>query len=204
MTLPTSEVRETPVGAAIAWMRGGSWTRRLFLMLAGTLFLAICSQIEVPMVPVPITMQTFGMVMIGALYGWRLGGATVVAYLIQGAMGLPVLAGGDAGLHHFAGPVAWTAGYLYAFPIAAVLVGWLAERGLTRHPILSFGVMSLGHVVILIPGFVWLALVMGMDWGPAAAVGLTPFLVGLVLKSALATACLEAAQRYGRPTHRRG
>ena len=201
MTMPTTEIRGTPVGAAIAWMRGGSWARRAVLVLAGTLFLAICSRIEVPMVPVPITMQTFGIVMIGALYGWRLGGATVVAFLIQAAMGLPVLAGGAAGLHHFVGP---TAGYMFAFPVAAVLVGWLAERGLTRQVLMSFVVMMLGHAVILVPGFAWLALIMGMEWGAAAAVGLTPFVVGMVLKSAFATACLEAAQRHGRPTQQRG
>ena len=185
------------LGTAIAWLRGGSWGRRSFLVLAGTLFLAASSWIEVPMVPVPMTMQTFGMVVIGALYGWRLGGATVVAYLLQGAMGLPVLAGGAAGFHHFFGP---TAGYLFGFAVAAVIVGWLAERGVTRSPLLSFAVMMLGHAAILAPGVAWLAAATGMGWTQAMAVGLTPFLLGMVLKSALAAACLQAAQRYRRPT----
>lgn len=185
------------LGTAIAWLRGGSWGRRSFLVLAGTLFLATSSWIEVPMVPVPMTMQTFGMVVIGALYGWRLGGATVVAYLLQGAMGLPVLAGGAAGVHHFFGP---TAGYLFGFAVAAVIVGWLAERGVTRSPLLSFAVMMLGHAAILAPGVAWLTAATGMGWTQAMAVGLTPFLLGMVLKSALAAACLQAAQRYRRPT----
>ncbi|MGP1254473.1 MAG: biotin transporter BioY [Kiloniellales bacterium] len=193
----TAAETSAPLGTAIAWLRGGSWGRRSFLVLVGTLFLAASSWIEVPMVPVPMTMQTLGMVVIGALYGWRLGGATVVAYLLQGAMGLPVLAGGAAGFHHFFGP---TAGYLFGFAAAAVAVGWLTERGMTRHPISSFAVMLLGHAAILAPGVTWLALATGMGWTQAVAVGLTPFLLGMVLKSAFAAACLQAAQRYRRPS----
>lgn len=186
-----------PLGTALAWLRGGSWARRVFLVLAGSLFLAACSWIEVPMVPVPMTMQTFGLVVIGALYGWRLGGATVLTYLLQGAMGLPVLAGGAAGFIHFVGP---TAGYLFGFALATVIVGWLAERGFARHPLAAFAVMLLGHVAILAPGVTWLATAIGLGWTQAAAVGLTPFLLGMVLKSALAAACLQAAQRYRRPS----
>ena len=186
-------------GAVIDWLRGGSWARRLFLVLAGTVFLAASAWIEVPMVPVPMTMQTFGIVMIGALYGWRLGGATVVTYLLQGAMGLPVLAGGAAGFHHFVGP---TAGYLFAFALAAVVVGWLAERGLTRHPLGSLGVMVLGHALILAPGVAWLALAGGLGFAQATAVGLTPFVFGMVLKSGLAAACLHGAQRVRRSAER--
>ena len=199
----STSATESPssAGAVIAWLRGGSWARRVFLVVAGTLFLAACSWIEVPMLPVPMTMQTFGMVMIGALYGWRLGGATVVAYLVQGAVGLPFLAGGGAGFHHFVGP---TAGYLFAFPLAAIVVGWLVERGLARHLIGSFGVMALGHAVILAPGVAWLAVITGIGWADAMQYGLTPFLFGMVLKSAFAAACLHAAQRYGRPVEQQG
>lgn len=185
-----------PLAPTLAWLRGGSWARRIFLVLAGSLFLAACSWIEVPMVPVPMTMQTFGLVVIGALYGWRLGGATVLTYLMQGALGLPVLAGGAAGFIHFVGP---TAGYLFGFAAATVIVGWLAERGFARRPLAAFAVMVLGHAAILAPGVAWLATAIGLGWTQAAAVGLTPFLLGMVLKSALAAACLQAAQRYRRP-----
>ena len=180
----------------IVWLRGGSWGRRAFLVLAGTVFLAACSWIEVPMVPVPMTMQSFALLVVGALYGWRLGGATVGAYLAAGAIGLPVFAGGASGLDHFIGP---TAGYLFAFPVATILVGWLAERGLTHHPLASFGIMLLGHAVIVGPGVAWLAVGAGLGWEEAAAAGMTPFLPGMALKSAAAAACLHAAQRYGRP-----
>lgn len=169
-------------------MRHGSPAARAVLILFGTLFLAACAWIEVPMVPVPMTMQTFGMVVVGALYGWRLGGATVVAYLAEGAIGLPVFAGGAAGAQHFVGP---TAGYLFAFPVAAMLVGALVERGFARRLLLSWAVMALGHVAIILPGVAWLAV--GMGWDKAMAVGATPFLFGMVLKSALAALCLRAA-----------
>ncbi|TIL81237.1 MAG: biotin transporter BioY, partial [Mesorhizobium sp.] len=86
----------------------------------GTVFLALASYIEVPMVPVPVTMQTFAVTLIGAVYGWRLGAATIVAWLVEGAIGLPVLSGGAAGGHHFVGP---TAGYLFAFPVVGALTG---------------------------------------------------------------------------------
>jgi biotin transport system substrate-specific component len=99
---------------------------RLLAIAFSSILLAISSQIEVPMVPVPVTMQTFTVAMIGALYGWRLGTLTVLAWLGQAALGLPVLAGGAGGLAHFAGP---TGGYLAAFVVMAAQVGWLAERG---------------------------------------------------------------------------
>src|SRR5262245_26439029 len=99
-------------------------------VLIGTAFLPVSSWIEVPMYPVPVTMQTFAVTMIGALYGWRLGGLTVIAWLMEGMVGLPVLAGGAGGLVHFAGP---TAGYLFGFPVVAAFVGLLAERGMTRN-----------------------------------------------------------------------
>jgi biotin transport system substrate-specific component len=167
------------------------WPIQLALMLLGSLILAICSWIEIPMVPVPITMQSFGIVLIGALGGWRLGLGACLAYLAQGAMGMPVLAGGAAGIHHFIGP---TAGYLAAFPIAAALVGWLAEKGCTNGVLRSFGVMFIGHAIILALGTLFLATKIGFD--KAITFGLTPFLLGSVLKSALAAAMVAAAHRW--------
>ena len=187
-------VRELAQGGAGAldWFRGGAWPRRLFLVIAGTAFLAASAWIEVPMVPVPMTMQTFAVVLVGAVYGWRLGGATVAVYLAQGAVGLPVFAGGAFGAVHLIGP---TGGYLFAFVAVAALVGWCAERGLARNAISAFAVMLAGHVAILALGVSWLATLSGMGLGPAIAVGATPFLFGMVLKSALAAACLRLLAR---------
>jgi biotin transport system substrate-specific component len=177
---------------ALAWFRGGAWPRQLFLVLAGTAFLAASAWIEVPMVPVPMTMQTFAVVLIGAVYGWRLGGATVAAYLAEGAVGLPVFAGGAAGAAHLIGP---TGGYLFAFVAVAALVGWCAERGLAGNAVSAFAVMVAGHLAILALGVSWLAALAGMELQQAVAVGATPFLFGMVLKSALAAACLRLLAR---------
>src|SRR5690606_1266686 len=99
---------------------------RLAAVALGTLVLAVSSQIEVPMIPVPITLQTLIVPLIGALYGWRLGMATVLAWLGEAMMGLPVLSGGAVGLAHSSGP---TAGYLFSFPLIAALTSYLVDRG---------------------------------------------------------------------------
>lgn len=157
----------------------------------GTLFLAASSYVEVPMVPVPMTMQTFAVGMVGALYGWRLGGLTIVAWLIEGALGLPVLAGGASGLAHFAGP---TAGYLFAFPLCGALVGWLAERGWNgSRPVFAFLAALAGNVACLALGGAWLAVMIGAE--AAFIHGVAPFLVGAVLKSVLGAAALALLQR---------
>jgi biotin transport system substrate-specific component len=161
-------------------------------VLLGTLFLASSSWIEVPMVPVPMTMQTFAVTMVGALYGWRLGTITVLAWLGEAMIGLPVLSGGGGGAHHFVGP---TAGYLAGFPAAALLVGYLAERGWTAGSLVrGFGVMLLGNALILALGAAWLTVLIGGD--QAIALGVLPFLLGAVLKSALAAGAVEGSRRF--------
>lgn len=161
-------------------------------VLIGTAFLAVSSWIEVPMYPVPVTMQTFAVTMVGALYGWRLGGLTVIAWLAEAMVGFPVLAGGAGGLMHFAGP---TAGYLFAFPVVAAFVGLLAERGLTRNPFVSAVVMLLGNALCLVLGASWLASMIGFE--KAWIFGVAPFIMGGVLKSALAAATIELLRRSG-------
>ncbi|WP_036813667.1 biotin transporter BioY [Phyllobacterium sp. UNC302MFCol5.2] len=161
-------------------------------VLIGTAFLAVSSWASVPMIPVPVTMQTFAVTMVGALYGWRLGGLTVIAWLIEAMMGMPVLAGGAFGLAPFVGP---TAGYLFAFPVVAAFVGYLAERGLTRNPWSSFAVMLLGNALCLVLGASWLVHLFGLE--TAWVSGVAPFIVGGILKSALAAAVIEALRRSG-------
>ncbi|TPK41588.1 biotin transporter BioY [Mesorhizobium sp. B2-5-4] len=160
-------------------------------VVLGTLFLALSSYIEVPMVPVPVTMQTFAVTLIGALYGWRLGAVTIAAWLVEGAVGFPVLAGGAAGIQHFVGP---TGGYLFAFPITGALVGWLAERGWNGNRVLlAFAAMLLGNVACLALGTAWLAVMIGAE--KAITFGFVPFIVGGLLKSALGAATLMALPR---------
>lgn len=161
------------------------------LLLFGTGVLALASQISVPMVPVPITMQTFALTMIGVLYGWRLGALTVLAWLGEAMMGLPVLANGGGGLAPFVGP---TAGYLVSFPIIAALAGYLAEKGWTgRSVVKSFLAHLSANILCLAVGGAWLAYLIGAEKG--LALGVTPFILGAVLKSALAAALLMALAR---------
>ncbi|OYR21101.1 biotin transporter BioY [Brucella thiophenivorans] len=163
---------------------------RIAAVAFGTLVLAVSSQIEVPMIPVPITLQTLIVPLIGALYGWRLGMATVLAWLGQAMIGLPVLAGGAGGFAHFAGP---TAGYLAAFPIIAALTGYLAERGWNgKNIILAFVSFLAANAICLALGAVWLSGVIGIE--KAVAFGVTPFIIGALIKSALGAAILKAAR----------
>lgn len=169
--------------------RSLSW--KVGAVVFGTLFLTLSSFIEVPMVPVPVTMQTFAVALVGALYGWRLGGITIVTWLIQGALGLPVLAGGAAGAHHFVGP---TAGYLFAFPVAGMAMGWLAERGWNGHrPLLAFAGMLISNALCLVLGAAWLAVLIGVE--QAVMAGIAPFLIGAVLKAALGAVTLALMTR---------
>ncbi len=161
-------------------------------VLAGTLILALASQIAVPMVPVPITMQTFAITMIGALYGWRLGAVTVLAWLGEAAIGFPVLAGGAGGIAPFMGP---TAGYLASFPIIAALAGWLAERGWSGNRVVrSFLAHFSANILCLAIGGAWLAALIGAEKG--WLLGVAPFILGAVLKSALAATVLKTIQAY--------
>ncbi|MFN7091939.1 MAG: biotin transporter BioY [Allorhizobium sp.] len=175
---------------------GRSLPMQASLLLFGTGVLALASQISVPMVPVPITMQTFALTMIGVLYGWRLGALTVLAWLGEALMGLPVLANGSGGLAPFVGP---TAGYLAAFPIIAALAGYLAEKGWTgTHVVKSFLAHLAANILCLAIGGAWLAYLIGVEKG--LSLGVTPFILGAVLKSALAAALLMAlARRKAQP-----
>lgn len=161
---------------------------RAVFVIVGTLVLALASRISVPMVPVPITMQTFAVTMIGVLYGWRLGTLTVLAWLGEAMVGLPVLAGGAGGIAPFAGP---TAGYLVSFPLMAAMVGWLAERGWTGTRVVrSFVAHFAANIFCLVLGGAWLAALIGAE--KALMLGVVPFIIGAVLKSALAAAILKA------------
>ncbi len=182
-----------PISAAV-WPQN-NLLRNVVLALAGSLLLAISAKVQVQLAPltlfpVPITMQTFVVLGLGAAYGWRLAGATLLLYLSEGAMGLPVFANGG-GIAYLAGP---TAGYLFGFLIAAVAVGWLAERGMDRSPAKMFPVMLLGNFLIYLPGLLWLAGFIGME--KAVVAGLQPFVFGDLLKCALAAIVFPVAWKF--------
>ena len=174
--------------------RGRSQFRTLFLVLAGSLLLTLSAKVQVPFYPVPMTLQTLVVLLIGVAFGWRMGVTTVLAYLAQGAMGLPVFAGTPEkglGLLYMAGP---TGGYLVGFALAAATTGWLAERGLDRSMIGTAIAMVAGNVVIYACGLVWLSTFVGMD--KAVTFGMAPFLFGDLVKIALATVTLPMIWKF--------
>ncbi len=169
----------------------GTWWALALILVGGVLFIGLGARVEVPMVPVPMSLQTYAVVVVGALAGWRLGAALVSLYLVAGAAGAPLFAGGSTGVEHLVGS---TAGYLVGFVVAAALVGWLAEKGWTDRGLLRSSLaMLLGHVVTLSLGTVWLATRIGAS--PAIEHGLLPFLIGAAAKSILAALTVEGVRR---------
>jgi biotin transport system substrate-specific component len=163
--------------------------RGMILVLVATVLLAISAKINLPLPYVPMTLQTLVVLVIGAIYGPRLGAATLVAYLAEGAVGLPVFAGPTGGLAPLMGP---TGGYLIAFIAAAFITGVLGARGWDRSAALLFSAMMIGHAVILAGGFVWLATGMKLGLAKAWFVGVAPFIAGSIVKSALGAALVFA------------
>jgi biotin transport system substrate-specific component len=159
------------------------------LVLGGSLLIALSAQIAVGW-PVPFTMQTFAVLMIGALFGARRGSLTVIAYLIEGAAGLPVFSHGQGGLAVLFGP---TGGFLYGFVVAALVTGLLAQKGWDRHIVTTILAMFFGNVLILTFGLLWLSLLVGFK--SALVTGLYPFIAGDLVKIALAAALLPAGWR---------
>ena len=172
--------------------------RGLLLMLAGSAFIALSAQVTVPMWPVPMTGQTFAVLLVGVAFGWRLGAATLLAYMAEGAIGIPVFAKAAAGPAVIVGP---TGGYIMGFVLAAALVGYLAERGWDRNVWSTALAMLFGNLVIYLLGVPWLAAFLAgigneAPWQAAIAGGLTPFLLGDGLKLALAACLLPVAWKF--------
>ena len=180
------------LGAKNTLLTSNSLPINLLLVFAGTLLLAISAKIQIPFYPVPLTMQTFVVLLIGFSFGWRLGALTILAYLAQGAMGLPVFADTPErgiGIAYMLGP---TGGYLLGFVVAAAITGALAERHWDRS-LLSAGLAAvIGLAAIYACGLLWLGTLLGWD-KPILAWGLLPFLPGEVLKLALLAGTLPLA-----------
>ena len=166
--------------------------RAALLALAGSMLLTVCAKIQVPIGPVPINMGTFAVLGIGMAFGWRLGAATVVLYLAEGALGLPVFAGTPAkgiGLAYMMGP---TGGYLIGYVLAAAACGGLAERGWDRNVFKAVIAMLIANALIYVPGLFWLGMLFGWD-KPILEWGLIPFIPGDLLKLALVATSLPLA-----------
>jgi biotin transport system substrate-specific component len=164
-----------------------NWMRSLALVVAFSLLTALAAQVVIPLPLVPVTGQTFAVLLTGALLGSRLGALAMIAYLVEGASGLPFFHGGHGGVQHLVGP---TAGYLWSFPAAAFLTGWLAERGWDKRFVTAAAAMALGSLVILLGGWAWLA--QFMPASVAFTEGVLRFLFGDVVKIVLAAAVLPS------------
>jgi biotin transport system substrate-specific component len=184
----TSHARtQTLTGAVLAPL---DWVRSTGLVIAFSLLTALAAQIAIPTPwsDVPITGQTFAVLLTGALLGSRLGALAMIAYLIEGASGLPFFAAGGSGIARLT--VSPWAGYLWAYPVAAFLTGWLAERGWDRRYLKAVAAMGVGSLVILFGGMLWRLGFMSLE--QAFMTGVVPFLPGDVIKIALAAAVLPS------------
>ncbi len=165
------------------------WVRRAVLVVGGSAILALSAQLKIPLGPVPFTMQTFVVLVMGMVYGRRLATATVLLYLGEGALGLPVFATGG-GIAYFSGP---TAGFLLSFLVAAALLGGLAERGWGRTFASTMVAMLIGTAVIFAGGLAWLGTLIGFE--KAVAVGFMPFILSESVKIVLAALAMPVCWR---------
>ena len=167
-----------------------TYIKNILLVLFGTLLLTVSSKIQVPFWPVPMTMQTFVVLIIAMAYGWKLSFLTLVAYLIEGALGLPVFAKGG-GLLYLIGP---TAGYLYGMALATVVIGYFADLGYGKSIIKCIMPLMLGTIIIFICGIGYLSSIIGFE--KAIAVGLLPFIPSELFKIALAVFIIPTIWKY--------
>jgi biotin transport system substrate-specific component len=170
--------------------RISSRARHLALILAGTLFVILSTQVIIPTSPVPFTGQTFAVLLVGGALGFRRAALSLGLYLVLGAVGLPVFSRGGHGTEFLLGA---TGGYIVGFVAAAALVGRLAELGWDRHLIGAIGAMLLGNIVIYAVGAPWLAAATGRSLPDAISVGVAPFLVWDAVKILTAAAIFPAA-----------
>lgn len=172
-----------------------AWIRNTLAIIAGSMLLTLSAKMALPFYPVPVTLQTLIVLCLGMVLGPRLGAAAVIAYLAQGAVGLPVFAGTPEkgiGLAYMLGT---TGGYLLGFVVAAYTVGLLAERRWDRSKLTTIAAMIIGNAIIYAFGLVWLGSIVGWD-KPILAWGMTPFLLGDIAKILIAAAMLPAAWKF--------
>ena len=181
---PSYAPADTLLSAALAPL---DWTRSVSLVVAFSLLTALAAQIVIPIGPVPITGQTFAVLLTGALMGSRLGAMAMIVYLIEGASGLPFFYGGHGGIAHLLGP---TGGYLVAFPAAAFVTGAFAENGWDKRFSTAVVAMAVGSALILLAGWAWFAALMHAPLAAAFQVSVAPHIIGDIVKILLAAAVL--------------
>ncbi|WP_031256462.1 biotin transporter BioY [Mesorhizobium sp. L48C026A00] len=163
---------------------------QLLLAIVGTLLLTLSAKTRVLLGPVDISMQTLAVFLIAAAFGMRLGVATLLLYMAEGAIGLPVFQGTPEKGIGIAYMLGSTGGYLAGFIVMAAIVGWAADRGWDRHPVKLFNAILVAEIVMMAMGFAWLALLIGPE--KSWQFGVVPFIVGDLIKVALAASLVPA------------
>jgi biotin transport system substrate-specific component len=178
-----------PRTAVLADLIPGAVARDVLLVAGGAGLVGLLAQVAIPIpgTPVPITGQTFGVLLVGAAFGWRRAAATIALYAALGVAGVPWFAEGQSGYSTA------SFGYVIGFFLAATAAGWLAERGADRKVLKALPAMLVAEVVIYAAGLPWLALATGMTFAETLSAGLVPFLIGDAVKAALAAGVLPAA-----------
>jgi biotin transport system substrate-specific component len=175
---------ETLLGVALAPL---DLVRQVGLVIGFSLLTALAAQVVIPIGLVPITGSTFAVLLTGALLGPRLGAMAMIAYLMEGAVGLPFFAGGHFGLAHLMGP---TGGYLVAFPAAAYITGAFAEHGWDRRFVTAAAAMAIGSAVIMLSGWAWFSILMRTSPLLTLWDTVIKFIPGDIIKISLAAAVL--------------
>lgn len=162
----------------------------LSLVAGGTLLTAVLAQVEIPLWPVPVTGQTLAVLLVGAALGPARGAASMLLYVLVGALGVPVFSGFDSGTTTLVGP---TGGYLFGFVLAAAFTGWLAQRRWERGIVRGLVAFVAGSGVVFLLGLPWLKVSLDITWAQTLQSGLLPFVVGGVIKAAIAAGVLRGA-----------
>lgn len=189
--------RDTVLGKAVIGSDALIW--KAALVLGASLFIAVAAQVTVPFFPVPMTLQTLAVLLVGATLGMRMGVAALVTYVAEGALGLPVFANGGFGFATLMGP---SGGYIIGFVLAAGIVGYFADRGWSHSAVKMALAMLVASVVLYVPGLLQLKIVTGADWAQVWTWGAGPFLLGDLVK--LSAAALIVTGGWAALKARRG
>ncbi len=179
----------TPAPRVLADFASRTAIAQIALVVGGAALVGIAAQIAIPLpfTPVPLTLQTFAVLLVGASLGSLRGALSMVVYLLAGMVGVPWFAEGSSGFSSA------SFGYILGFIVAAFIVGRLAERGASTTALRSAGLMVVGNIAIYAVGVTWLKFAIDVDWTTALSLGVVPFLIGDAVKIALAAGLLPLA-----------
>jgi len=195
MTSLTATVSDTLLERLLPSTAAGSaWMRNAIVVLAGSALLTLSAKLSIPFYPVPLTLQTLVVLCLGIVLGPRLGALTIIVYLAEGALGLPVFAGTPAKGTGLAYMLGTTGGYLLGFVVAAFVTGWLARKRWDRSVWTMIAAMLIGNAIIYAFGLAWLGSIVGWD-KPILAWGMTPFLLGDLAKILIAALLIPSVWR---------